>query len=224
MKNPLFFSVFVAMAAVSSSAKADLLVNGNFESGPNSGWATANLETGPGEYNGILKFGAYPTGVPAATGGSNGAYYASLSDDQLAGTIPGHGQVAELSQMVGTTSGQMYNLSFSTYIEIPSDSSYPTAPGLLFQADWNGTPLLNIVNPTFLAPNAWQSYTFQVQGTGNDTVSFFGANAPKYSGLDNVSLSLTSTPLPGNLTTCGIAAMLGLGVFVYRRRRQACAA
>jgi hypothetical protein len=118
--------------------------------------------------------------------------------------------------------GKSYVLTFSadilTYV--------PNATTVRFEADWDNAPLLAILNPA-TAHQGWVNYSFVVVGTGTDTLTFSGRNDPSYSGLDNVSLNAAvsqtlgaDTPLPGNLTMCSVAAVVGLCVYGYRRRIQ----
>jgi hypothetical protein len=218
MKNCVFAATLVVFAAAASTAKADsinavnLVVNGSFETGNFSGWTTTNLEwpysrvTGWSDYLGKIK-------------PEDGNYYASLSNDYTAGTIPGHGQIAEISQTIATTHGANYTLSF--WLNIQTASNYVRSPGLQFQAYYDGRQLLNIQNPP-VGDKGWVNYVYSVQGTGSDTITFFGANVPRYNGLDNVSLvdpPPTAAPLPGNLAMCGMAGMMGLGFWGFGRRR-----
>jgi hypothetical protein len=217
MKISVFVSAFVAITAAASLAHANLVVNGDFESGSFSGWTTTNIEA---PWSGVRGFStAYGCITP-----HGGRYYASLSNDYNAGTIPGHGQVAEISQTLNTTNGTNYTVSFWAYIETQANGSYPISPGLVFQAYWDDTQLLSIVNPPS-GPSGWVNYQFSVIGTGSDTLSFYGANVPRYNGLDDVSVvdppsPGVAAPVPGNLTLCGISGALGLGFQCARARRQ----
>jgi hypothetical protein len=210
----LVLSLLIALSvpAVASSAKADLIVNGGFETGDATGWTTTNLEV---PYSGVTQYSLHTGGFIHA---HSGTYYASLSDDRYAGIIPGHGRVAEFSQTVVTTAGLTYGLGFWAYIE-------PSAlPGVVFQAYWDDILLLSIKDPkkNLLAPqnirDQWVDYNFRVTGTGSDAIEFFSGNDPRYNGLDDVSLNASPTPLPGNFTLCGIAAAIVLRILHCRRR------
>jgi hypothetical protein len=213
-QNRLILTVLFATAFFASSANAELIVNGGFETGDTTGWIVTNLEppfSRVSVYNPNLGF-IHP---------HSGNYYASLSNDRYAGTIPGFGKFAEFSQNVGTVAGQNYNLSFWAYIE-------PSAlPGVEFRAYWNNSLLLDILDPkdNLGAPqdvrDKWVKSNFVVTGsmTGADTVKFFGFNDPRYNGLDDVSLNPVGTPLPGNLTMCAIAAAMGLCAWGWSHRK-----
>ena len=203
MKSSLLFSVLVAMAAITSPAKADLLVsggNGGFETGDFTDWTPTNLD----KNSGVFMYSVNTGSIHPHTG----TFYASLSNDGSNGHA-----VGQILQASSTTNGANYDLSFWAYIEAS------TTPGVSFQAYWDATPLLNIQNPA-VSPDMWVHYDFAVTGTGTDTVKFVSGNKPRYNGLDDVTLTAVplNTDVPGNLTTCGIAAVVGLGICGYRRR------
>jgi hypothetical protein len=219
LRGVLSLLIAASASAVTCPAKADLIVNGGFETGDATGWTTTNIEV---PYSGVTQ---YNTQIGGFIHAHTGTYYASLSDDGTAGTIPGHGQEAEFSQVVVTTPGQNYKLSFWAYIE------QSALPGVQFQAYWDDKLLLNIVDPKdeLGLPqdirDHWVNHSFVVTGaaSGTDTVAFFGENKPRYNGLDDVSLNVasnnfTTTPLPGNLTMCGIAGASMLCIWYHRRR------
>ena len=217
MKNPLLFSVLVVAAAVSSSAKAELIVNGGFESGAAlPGWTTPNpLEP---VWSGVQPSGSY--GVSGF--GLSNKYFASLSNaphDLYPGSPSSYPLPAEFSQLVPTVSGQQYNLTFLAYSSGVFDSVKQPTWHIQFRVEWDGLTLpgFNIVDPT-TASAFWTPYSLSVTGTGSDTLAFFGINDPGTNLLDKVSLNAAQAPLPGNLTMCGIAAAIGLGVFLCRRR------
>ena len=195
MKRALFLSMLFAAVAVTTSTKANLIVNGDFETGVAAPWVTTNLDP---QFSGV--FDSSVLGIPP----HGGTYFASLSNYSYqidADAVPGF---AEFSQTVATTAGQTYDLNFWTFIQGGAGAS-----GIEFKAMWDNNTLLDIVNPMGeITP--WVNHDFTVTGTGSDTVAFFGVNDFQNSGLDDVSL--TATPLPGNLTLCGIAAALGRSV------------
>jgi hypothetical protein len=190
----MFATVFLIFA---QSSRANLIINGGFETGDATGWTTSNLNAA---YSGV--FLAPLNNISA----HSGDYLASLSNYSFEG-------FAEFSQTATTDVGQLYNLSFWVYIQ-PSD------PEIQFRALWNNTLLLDIHNPPSNDPDQWVNYQFLVVGTGSDTVLFQGINDPAFNGLDDVSL--TAVPEPASALLLGVGA--GLGVTVYRLRRRSKAA
>jgi len=72
--------------------------------------------------------------------------------------------------------------------------------------------------------NVWQHFSFDVTGTGLDTLEFIDANDPSFTFLDDVSLTpVTATPLPATWTML-IAGFLGFGFFAYRGTKKGSAA
>lgn len=218
-KRTLVFAFLIGITTL-QAANADtitgpfpnLVVNGGFETGNFSGWQTANLEK---PYSAVISTVSPYYGNISPHGGHS---YASLSDDYTAGILPGHGQVAEISQTIITVPGVHYTLSF--WADIETAANYVRSPGLVFQAYWNSTQLLSIINPP-KSVDGWVQYQYSLIGTGRDTITFYGANVPRYNGLDDVSLidpPTVTTPLPGTFTMCGIAGVLGMGVATFRRR------
>ena len=82
------------------------------------------------------------------------------------------------------------------------------------RVEFNGIDISGI-----LAPGALTHYLFNVNGTGLDTLDFFGRNEPSYNQLSNVSLTGDNTNVPEPTTV----ALVGLGLlgFAASRRKSA---
>jgi len=157
--------------------------------------------------------------IPAADSGTNllvagsphsgtwaanfGAYIGD--DDTITQTLP------------GTVNGQTYQFSFWVQGDSLGDGSHND-----LSASWNGTQLISIVNNF---SSGYVEETFSVLATGNDTISFSGADLSTsetggYLQLDDVCVAISgcasSVPEPATLVLLG-AGILGLGV--VRRRR-----
>ena len=188
--------VFVLAAlGLSSQATADLVLNGNFESGDFSQWSgavTTDL------YSGVDTSGIYlPSSPSTAT---------------AVALIGPAGAPADLFQSLATTPGQHYVLSFSLANDVDGSSSFPNSWSVSFDGNQidGGVNVLyfDYTTPTYtlLATSATTELSFSFQ---NDSGYFY---------LTNVSL--TPTPAPSTLVvSAGILFLAGLGK--WRRKAVA---
>ena len=193
MKTPLPIARILAAVATAiltfslvHPAGADQIVNGGFETGSFSGW-TVN------DPSGFTNIGPNPLFA------ESGTYHANLGAKGLLGT---------LSQNVGTTMGQSYQLSFW----LTSDSDVPPNE---FDVFWNGVEILNLVN---LPAQDYTHYSFTVSATSNMTPLVFQyRNDDDFFRLDDVALSVPETS-----STLGLLllSVTGLAVFPAARKRQ----
>ncbi len=187
--------VIVALAVCVASAPAtfaqNLITNGGFETGDFTGWTTG----GNFEDTEVVSGAFYDY-----TAAQSGSFYAVMGPVGSDGTI---------SQTLADVAGAQYTVSFwfASVGDNPSD----------FSASWDGTQLLSLTNPNTGA--AWSQYTYQVTGTGSDTLTFAFRDDPGYMSLDNVSVtenSGQSVPEPSSLLMLG-TGVLGLGGVVRRK-------
>jgi hypothetical protein len=193
MKMIKLASLLVAGSLAASSAHANLIMNGSFQTGNFTGW-TADP----------VSFGMYIVTAPSAFVDSGDAYSA-----QIAGYSYGPDT---LSQTVATTPGQDYTLSFSEYID-------DGAPTTSLQVNWDGTSVYDVVDT---GPyRMFQNVTVSVPllGSGSDTVEFLCANDPSETYLDNVSLTPTAVPEPTTLIS-GAMLLLPFGSSAFRQLRK----
>ena len=190
--------VIVALAVCVASAPAtfaqNLIQNGSFETSDFTGWTTG----GNFEFTQVVSGAFYDY-----TGAEDGTYY------MTGGPV---GSDGTLSQTFADHAGAQYAVSFwfAAVGDNPSD----------FSASWDGTPLLSLANPN--TGGIWTQYTYQVTGTGSDTLSFAFRDDPAYIALDNVSVtenSGQSVPEPSSLLMLG-TGVLGLGGVVRRKLRR----
>jgi len=186
--------VIVALAVCVASAPAafaQLINNGSFEAGGGSftGWTTG----GNFEDTQVVSGAFYDY-----TGAEDGNFYATLGPVGSDGT---------LSQTFADHAGAQYTVSFwfASVGDNPSD----------FSASWDNTPLLSLTNPN--TGSAWTQYTYQVTGTGNDTLTFAFRDDPGWMALDNVAVT-QNAPEPSSLLLLG-TGVLGLGGIVRRKFR-----
>jgi hypothetical protein len=165
------------------SAQANMLVNGDFETGDFTGWTVA------ADYTGVTAY------ISTVGGPESGNYFAALGAGGTPGTI---------SQAVSTASGQNYNLSYWF-----ASSGY--TPNY-FAALWNGVQIGASVEDN-VGAFGWTVFNFTVVGTGSDTLTFQERNDISYQGLDNVSLTPSSVvPIPAAvwLLSSGLLGLAGV--------------
>ena len=202
---------------LSTSAMANLVQNGSFEdlSGfnlGNSAWGLSSALAGWTNNTGdqfeiqvATNFQSASTGNFSAFNSSfDGAHYLELNANQL----------GSISQILKTTAGQTYHLTFGYSGRSDSGAGNDS----LANVYWGGS----MVTPTILdaAPNSgWQTYDFTVVATGAVTELRFASVGPTNkisygSYLDGVLV--TAVPEPGT-----IALMLsGLGLIGLVRHRS----
>ena len=182
-------------------ASADIVVNGGFETGL-TGWTTNPSPTG-----------SFPW-EPATTGSSPGPFagtgYATTGCEGPTCTSGPGG--AFLTQILPTTAGQTYTLSFAY------DPNAGQTSELV--VDWGGTQVFDQVNGA--AVYTVHTITGLVPTDGATNLTFFGRQDPSFNGLDNVSVNPTgaATPEPSSLllATSVLPGLVGLGM--VRRRKM----
>src|SRR5438034_4094428 len=144
-------------------AKADLVVNGGFETGDFTGWTVAASFT-------FVDPASPGVGGAGGFGTHSGSFYAAMGSVGALGTI---------SQTLSTTTGQTYTLDYW----FASDGGTPNE----FRVDWDGTTLFDQSN---IPTHAYVEYTFAVTATSPSTVlTFFERNDPSYLSLYDVSVN-----------------------------------
>jgi hypothetical protein len=191
MKKAHFTAARVAsltIAAFGAHAATNLVTNGSFETGDFTGWTTGG--------NFVDMF--VETGMDYFySGAEDGADYA------FGGPA---GSDATLSQTFADTAGQGLVVSFwlDAVGNDPSD----------FSATFDGTTLFSASDPS--TGDVWEQFTFDVTGTGSDTLQFALRDDPGFIALDNVSVAGAPEPAAWALLLAGFA---GLGLALRRRTK-----
>lgn len=197
-------ALIVALTTLATSAKANLITNGDFESntlpgGAPSGW-----------------FATIYAGQTYLTGWTVGGVSVDLLNS-CCGSITNHSVdmlgtpgAGSLSQTIVTTVGQQYLLSFDLGFNTGGNNGGQLTPELL------GVSLNGGAANYFYGTNPYSSLTMNFIADSNSTLIRFSSATSGYSGaiLDNVTV--TEVPEPG--TVALMIAGLGL-IFVSSRRR-----
>lgn len=212
---PILSALVLGAALAAPSARANLLVNGSFESGGfvNQGADTMSLNAGSTAITGWTVV----TDTTAWIGPSNP--FGLLASDasfflDLTNYEPG-APFAGVAQSIATIPGAVYALSFDL-----GSSTYWGRPDSL-TASAAGTSI-NFAAPAAGTNNDWQHETMSFTAVGSTTtVTLQGATGIQYIGLDNASVELVSLPVdavPEPETWALLIGGLG-GIGMVARRR-----
>ena len=207
-------SIFALASAVAlcsvNAAQANLLTNGDFETGNLSGWTATGSGTSPGQ--GIQVIGTttqFGDTIPYTLGGSHSVYF-----------VDDNAHTENLSQLVALTGGVTYNLSFALF-GTQSGANNQFNFSLLSSLDT--TPPFSALNTNLDVPvGGWQvySYLFTPTANGSYTLTFAfdaGLQPAKDLLLDNVSIAAVPEPSTWAMLILGFA---GIGFMAYRRKSQ----
>lgn len=148
------------------------------------------------------QFGAYGVDhTGTTTDGIRAFYFAAEEEDTL------------ISQTISDITGHTIELSFW----LRSDGDKPND----FDVAINGVYLMP---PTYIPTQDWTHYVLTFTGSGSDTITFGGLNAPGFTYLDSVNAidigtsgpSPAATPEPSALMLCG-TGLLSAARLVRRR-------
>lgn len=196
-------TLLLALLSLPSLASANLVTNGSFEADAQvvGSWAIYNNLTG---WTGASEVELRNNVAGVASDGVN---YVEL--DTTANN--------SIFQMVSTTAGSVYDLSFDY-----SPREGVTSQSNPIQAFWNGSLLSQITGSGIgKGGNNWYTLSFSVIGTGSDKLTFSAAGISDSfgGGLDNVSL-VSLVPEPSIWSSLSAGLML-IGFMAFRRKNNA---
>jgi len=211
--SALFLALLlVAMgAAVTGTAHADLVANGNFTTcDPTSlvptGWTETNPATWDAGKDGV-RFDTTDN-EPFLTGQSSELVIGNYAPLAQNGSGPGVGTTG-ITQTLTTASGQQYNVSFY-YLVTGTDVNQ------VLQVLWDNTPVFSISGQEGQSPLPWIAVSVPVMGNGTDTLTIEGYNNTDYDFVSGVSVAqASSVPIPGAFLLLGPGLV---GIAALRRR------
>jgi hypothetical protein len=190
----LVLSILGMGTAVLAHADNNLVTNGSFETGDFTGWTLSGDTT----FTGVCNASTCPGGFPPEDG-TYAAYFGPVGD------------TATISQMIATTPGDQYSLSF--YLANPVGGT-PNYFDVTF-----GNSSFSFTN--FGTAFTWQQFTLTTVATTDQTqLSFTFRNDPSYWFLDNVTVQQSggTVPEPGTLALFG-SGVLGIAGIARRKFR-----
>jgi len=167
------FLIGVLLIATPGSASANLIVNGDFETGDFTGWTVTPAPPGQS-----LIFVGPGEGAPDSTLGAN---------------FGGLGPVPDaISQTFATTPGAFYTLTFFYRV-----NDTPELANNAIDVLWNGVSIGGGLFPQFDVNPGWITPTFHLQATSAlTTLEFQSFNRPSYDFIDDVSVTAAPCPQP----------------------------
>jgi hypothetical protein len=194
-------AALAASLAPATSQAANLVANGSFEQGS----------------LGIGSFDGWTTTLCDATtfvdsSGQTGPHYGQASDGLWAayfGSTQADGG-ATISQVLATTAGQHYTLSF----DVANDNG-GLDPSNALDVSIGATP---VFTESDLADQDYVHVTLVFTASGPTTLSLFAFNDQSYLELDDIAVTALPVPEPGNLQLL-LAGLLTTGLALRHRAR-----
>ena len=178
---------------------ANLVTNGDFETGDFTGWSVTHAATGSDIFV-DLGLGPDPT---------FGAFFGATGSD-----------FDSISQTFATTPGASYTLSFFYQV---TNIGAPIPANNGFDVLWNGVSVGGGLFPQFDVNPGFGTFTFNLKATGTSTtLTCEGRNAPSFDFLDNVSVNGTDgTGVPDGGSSALLLGMAVVALLLVRPMRFA---
>ena len=180
-------------------ASANLVVNGNFETGSYTNFTGWTLTFSAVDLTYMV---GPPVGIPT-TQVQTGQWVAAYLDKACAVFGGIQDPVGDtLVQTITTIPGTNYYLTF--WVNDNGNGIAPPGTPAKLAAGWNGTDIISLNWPPLAVNSTWTKYSAIVTGTGSDALQFAGYGFDGWTSLDNVSLDVVPEP-----------ASLGFGDFCH---------
>jgi hypothetical protein len=173
------------------TARANLVVNGGFETGDFTGWTVND----PSGFSGV---GSDPGFA------HSGTHYAFL------GANPNTGMLTQAQNLM-TTTGTVYTLSFFLANDVTVNQNL--SPTNFFEVKWNGAPIFSLTNQ---AAFDYTQITFALLATGPSTgLEFDYQHGNDFWRLDDVSVN-AGVPEAASTLWLALPVFAGLGLLHFR--------
>ena len=174
-------AALVAAMFAGTTAHANLVTNGGFETGDFSGWTTA---IDP-QWDGV------DTQSPQA-----GTYEAFFGNP---------GGISTISQTLTTLPGNFYNITF--WVMVEADVTGNSVPNS-FEFDWDGAPVTSFANA---GPSGYTEYQFKLAAsTASTLLQFSFSDTPAFIDFDSVDVTAIPEPTSLALALGALGGMVAV--------------
>jgi hypothetical protein len=186
-------SAFALAITLAGLARANLVVNGGFETGNLSGWIQSGDPASSGASAGL---------------GINGGFL--QPDGEFVAWFGEHASAGGISQSIAANAGDVVSLSL--WIESDGNSASLSLFSLSFDGATLPSPLVNISSPF-----SWRQFTYSglLIRENDPQLAFSFGPGPNYWYLDDISVNPVPVPGAESAFLCALAAIGGIGT---RRR------